>query len=75
MSMTEAEARDLLRNRAGFEVIEGWIAEQFWQVAPDSWAVIPELQGWRLRIEVIAGGLRISAGELGATPAVWIVKG
>ena len=64
-------ARILLRYRGGgLEVIEGWIAEQPWQVAPGGWAVIPELQGWHLRVEVIAQGLRISAGEPSALPAV-----
>lgn len=71
--MIEADARVLLRNRGGFDVIEGWIAAQPWQVAPNGWAVTTELQGWHFRIEVIPTGLRISAGEPGAKPAVWVV--
>ena len=49
------------------------MAEQPWEVAPDGWTVTRDLQGWRLRIEVILGGLRISASEPGEVSAVWIV--
>jgi hypothetical protein len=40
------------------------------------WTVTGELQGWRFKIDVIAGGLRITAGEPdGGDPAVWVVTG
>jgi hypothetical protein len=32
------------------------------------------LQGWQFRIDVVAGGLRISAGASGREPTVWIVS-
>jgi hypothetical protein len=57
-------------------VSEGWKAgwpEQRWQVEVGGWAIIRELQGWRLRVEVIAEGLRITARPPSGSPAVWIV--
>ena len=72
-ALTEADARNLLRQHDGWGGIERWIAERRWQAAPGGWAVTGEWQGWSFRIEVIAEGLRINAGEPGATPAVWTV--
>jgi hypothetical protein len=41
---------------------------------PGGWVVTDELQGWQFRIDVVAGGLRISASAPGGSvPAVWIV--
>ena len=71
--MTEADARELLRNRSSFDLIEGWMAEQPWQAAPAGWTGTSKLQGWRLRVEVIAKGLRITARPPSGSPAVWIV--
>ncbi len=35
-----------------------------------------ELAGWGFRLEVVAEGLRIIAGEPGeGAPAVWVVRG
>ena len=73
--MTEAEARGLLRAYRGYGMVDRWIAEQPWQAAPDGWTVTGALQGWQFHVEVIPAGLRIRAGEPGAVPAVWIVKG
>ena len=71
--MTEAEARALLRNSVRRRRAQSWMAEQLWQVAVGGWAIIRELQGWRLRVEVIAKGLRITAIPPNGAPAVWIV--
>ena len=74
--MTEAEARLLLRDCGGFGGLEAWAAEQPWEAAPGGWTVDGMLQGWRFRIEVITGGLRISASAPGGIdPAVWTVTG
>jgi hypothetical protein len=63
--LTEADARDLLRRHDDWGGIEAWIAGRRWQVAPGGWLVAGELQGWQFRLEVIAGGLRISASAPG----------
>ena len=72
--MTEAEARVLLRDCGGFGGLEAWIAGRRWKTAPGGWIVSGELQGWQFRLDVIAGGLRISASAPGGgDPAVWVV--
>jgi hypothetical protein len=71
--MTEAEARELLRRHDGWGGIEAWIAGRRWQAVPGGWTVTGALHGWRFGVEVTAEGLRISAGEPGAKPSVWIV--
>jgi hypothetical protein len=71
--MTEAEARELLRRCDGIGGLEAWIAGRRWRAVPDGWTVTGELQGWQFRIEVIVGGLRISASASGSAPAVWVV--
>jgi hypothetical protein len=74
--MTEADARALLHDCGGVGGIKAWIAGRRWKAAPHSWTVTGELQGWQFRIEVIAGGLRVSASAPGGgDPAVWIVTG
>jgi hypothetical protein len=73
--VTEADARVLLRNSSSVGGLEGWMAEQRWQVEVGGWAIIRELQGWRLRVEVIAEGLRITARPPNGSPTVWIVAG
>ena len=74
--MTEAEARDLLRWCDGIGGLEAWIARQRWQPVPGGWTVRGELAGWGFRLEAVAEGLRIIAGEPGeGAPAVWVVRG
>ncbi len=74
--MTEAEARDLLRTCDGPGGLEVWIARQPWQAAPDGWTVRAELAGWRFRLEAVAEGLCVTAGQPGeGAPAVWVVRG
>jgi hypothetical protein len=73
-NMTEAEARVLLRDCGGVGGMEAWIADRRWKAVPGGWGVTDELQGWQFRIDVVAGGLRISASAPGGSvPAVWIV--
>jgi hypothetical protein len=75
-SVTEAEARRLLRDWPGVGQVEAWIAERRWRAAPGGWTVNGELQGWHFRIEVIGEELRVSAHAPGGdTPAVWVVTG
>jgi hypothetical protein len=72
--MTEAEARAALRAFDGIGDIEPWIAGRPWQAAPGGWSVVGELQGWRYRLEVMAGGVRVIASTGGGgEPAVWTV--
>ncbi len=72
--MTEAKARVLLRDCGGFGGLEAWIAGRRWHVTSDGWIVDGMLQGWRFRVEVVADGLRLSAGATDDhAPAVWVV--
>jgi hypothetical protein len=48
--MTEAEARELLRQCDGAGGLEAWIARQPWRTVPGGWAV---------RLEPIPAGLRL----------------
>jgi hypothetical protein len=74
--MTEAEARRLLRDWPGIGGLEAWIAERRWKAIPGGWEVLPDLQGWRFKLEVVSGGIRVSAAAPGpGEPAVWIVRG
>jgi hypothetical protein len=68
--VTEAEARAALRAFDGIGDIEPWIAGRPWQAAPGGWTVAGELQGWRYRLEVMAGGVRVIASAGGGCPAV-----
>jgi hypothetical protein len=63
------------RDCSGFGDLEAWIASRRWKTAPGGWIVSGELQGWQLRLDVVAGGLRISASAPGGDPAVWVVTG
>jgi hypothetical protein len=73
--MTEAEARDLLRDWPGVGGLEVWIADQDWSPAPGGWSVEEALGGRRFRIEIVGDGLRRCGGEPGAEqPAVWLVQ-
>ena len=72
--MTEAEARAALRAFVGVGDIEPWIAGRFWKVVAGGWTVAGELQGWRFRLEVMPGEVRIIASTAGGgEPAVWTV--
>ena len=74
--MTEAEARQLLRDCGGFGGLEAWIAGSRWTTAPSGWVVTGELQGWQFHIDVTPAGLCISASAPGGgAPAVWVVTG
>ena len=71
--MTEAKARELLRQCGGVGGLEAWIAGRRWRAVPGGWTVTGELQGWSFQLEPVAGGLRIAAGAPGGAPAVWVV--
>jgi hypothetical protein len=68
--MTEAEARQLLRDWPGVGGLEAWIAGRRWRTAPGGWIVTGELQGWQFRLDVIPAGLRVSASAPGGRVAV-----
>ena len=67
------EARAALRAFVGGGDVEPWIAGRPWQAAPGSWSVAGELQGWRFRVEVAPGGVRVVASAGGGEPAVRFV--
>jgi hypothetical protein len=72
--VTEDQARAALRAFVGVGDIEPWIAGRPWQAAPGGWTVAGELQGWRYRLEVMAGGVRVIASTPGGgEPMVWTV--
>ncbi len=74
--MTEAEARAALAAFDGLGGLERWIAVQRpWQAVPAGWTVPGELQGWRFRVEVAPGGVRVVASANGGEPAAWFVPG
>ena len=73
-TVTEAEARAALRAFVGVGDIEPWIAGRPWQAAPGGWTVAGELQGWRYRLEVMPGGVRVIASTPGGgEPMAWTV--
>jgi hypothetical protein len=73
--VTEGEARQLLHDCGGFGGLEAWIAGRRWKATPAGWTVTGELQGWTFQLEVMAEGLRITAGERGVGgPAGWVVR-
>ena len=71
--MTEAQARAALRAFVGIGDVEPWIAGRAWKAAPGGWAVAGELQGWRFRVEVAPGGVRVVASAGRGEPATWFV--
>jgi hypothetical protein len=77
--MTEAEARDLLRDHSGFGGLEAWIAEQPWQAAPPGWTVAGRVPDRSFRLEPFGSGLRITAvppgGKAPGEWATWTVPG
>ncbi len=71
---TEAEARAALRAFVGAGNVEPWIAEQPWKAEAGGWSVLGELQGWRFRLEVMPGGVRVIAFMGGGRePTLWSV--
>ncbi len=55
--MTEAEARAALRAFVAVGEVEHWIADQRWEAIPGGWR--ERFQGWRFRLEPVAGGVRV----------------
>ena len=71
--MTEDQVRAAL---AAFDAVGGlerWIADQPWLTAPGGWVVPEPFQGWRFRVEVAPGGVRVRAFMENGEPAAWIV--
>jgi hypothetical protein len=74
--VTEAEARAALRAFVAVGGLERWIAEQRWEAVPGGgWRVRERFQGWRFRLEPVAGGVRVVMSARGGEPAVWFVPG
>ena len=71
--MTEDRARVVLAAFDSFDGLEAWIAEQPWLAVPGGWVVPEPRHGWRFRVQVVPGGIRVSAFEGGAEPAAWVV--
>ena len=71
--MTEAKARAALAAFDGVDGLECWIAEQPWLAAPGGWVLPEPFQGWRFRVELAPGGVRVSAFMREGDPACWIV--
>ena len=73
--MTEAEARTALRGFVGVGQVEPWIAAQPWKAEAGGWTLAGELQGWRFRLEVARGEVRVVASAGRGEPATWFVPG
>jgi hypothetical protein len=73
--VTEDQAHAALAALDGLGGLEHWIAEQRWQAVQGGWTVPGESQGWRFRLEVVPGGVRVVASAPGGEPAVWLVPG
>jgi hypothetical protein len=73
--VTEAEARTALRAFVAVGGLEAWIAEQRWEAIPGGWRVRERFQGWRFRVEPVAGGVNVVMSARGGEPAVWFVRG
>jgi hypothetical protein len=44
-----------------------------YKAAPGDWAVPKLFHGWAFRLELIPGGVRVTASMSGGEPAVWVV--
>ena len=71
--MTEDQARVVLAAFNSFDGLEAWIAERPWLAVPGGWVVTEPRYGWRFRVQIVPGGIRVSAFEGDAEPAVWVV--
>ncbi len=50
-----------------------WIWTALYKAAPGDWAVPKLFHGWAFRLELIPGGVRVTASMSGGEPAVWVV--
>ena len=71
--MTEEQARAALAAFVAVGGLERWIAEQRWNAVPGGWVVPEGFQGWRFRLEPVAGGVRVTGCLRKGGSAVWIV--
>lgn len=67
--MTEAEARAALRAFVAVGDLERWIADQRWEAVPGGWRVREPLEGWVFRLELVAGGVYVTASMGKGEPA------
>ena len=71
--MTEDEARAALAAFVAVGELEHWIAGQPWLAVPGGWVVPEPFQGLRFRVELVAGGVRVTAFMDNGEPAAWVV--
>jgi hypothetical protein len=73
--VTEDQARAALRAFVAVGGLERWIVDQRWEAVPGGWRVRERFQGWRFRVEPVAGGVNVVMSARGGEPAVWFVRG
>jgi hypothetical protein len=71
--VTEAEARAALRAFVGVGSLERWVADQRWEAIPDGWQVRERFQGDAVRLERVAGGVRVVMPAPDGEAMVWTV--
>jgi hypothetical protein len=71
--MTEAEARAALRSFIGIGSLERWIADQHWEAIPGGWQLRERFQNCAVRLERVAGGVRVVMSAPGGEAMVWTV--
>src|SRR5215213_11693716 len=71
--MTQDKARAALRAFVAVGGLEPLIAERPWEAVPGGWWVRERFAGWRFRLELAAGGVRVVMSARGGEPAVWFV--
>ena len=71
--VAEAKTRAALHAFVAGGEVERWIGEQRLEPIPSGWRVRERFQGWRFRVEPVAGGVRIVMSVRGGEPAAWTV--
>ena len=71
--MTEDEARVALRAFVGVGSLERWVADQHWEAIPDGWRVRERFQACAVRLERVAGGVRVVMSAADGKVMVWTV--
>ena len=67
LSVTEAEARAVLRAFVAVGEVEHWIAAQPWLAAPGGWVVPEPFHGLRFRQEPVHDGVRVVMSACGGS--------
>ena len=73
--MLEDEARAVLAALDAVGELERWIAARPWMAVPGGWVVPEPCEGLRFRVEIVAGGVRVTAFMDKGEPAAWVVPG